>query len=132
MLHYRTYKINEKAPWVTFIHGTGGSSSIWYKQIKAYKSTYNILLIDLRGHGKSKSIKWKKGDTFADIAEDVVDVLHHLHINSSHFISISLGTIVVQTIAKKISTKSPFNGFRWSSHTFKCPHKVSFTCWTCV
>lgn len=105
MLHYRTYKINEKAPWVTFIHGTGGSSSIWYKQIKAYKSTYNILLIDLRGHGKSKSIKWKKGDTFADISEDVVDVLHHLHINSSHFISISLGTIVVQTIAKKYPQK---------------------------
>ena len=54
MLHYTTYLKDKSAPWVTFIHGAGGSSSIWYKQVRDFKSDYNVLLIDLRGHGKSK------------------------------------------------------------------------------
>jgi pimeloyl-ACP methyl ester carboxylesterase len=98
MLHYKTYYKDDSAPWVTFIHGAGGSSSIWFKQIKVFKKEFNILLIDLRGHGSSTSV-WKKGDTFINIAEEVVDVLDHLNISSSHFIGISLGTIVVQTLA---------------------------------
>ena len=36
------------------MHGAGGSSSIWYKQLRAFKENFNVLLIDLRGHGKSK------------------------------------------------------------------------------
>lgn len=99
MLHYRTYCLNPSLPWVTFIHGAGGSSSIWYKQIKDFKKHFNVLCIDLRGHGRSK-IMWKKGDTFVQVAEDVLEVLDHLKIASAHFIGISLGTIVVQTIAR--------------------------------
>ncbi|MCA1064852.1 alpha/beta hydrolase (plasmid) [Rossellomorea sp. AcN35-11] len=98
MLHYKTYYKDEFAPWVTFIHGAGGSSSIWFKQIKVFKKEFNVLLIDLRGHGSSNSV-WKKGDTFVDVSEEVIDVLDHLNISSSHFIGISLGTIVVQTLA---------------------------------
>ena len=57
MLYYR---IHERAPdseWVVFLHGAGGSSTIWYKQIRAFKEDFNVLLIDLRGHGLSK-IPW--------------------------------------------------------------------------
>ena len=32
----------------------GGSSSIWFKQIRAFKKMFNVLLLDLRGHGNSK------------------------------------------------------------------------------
>jgi pimeloyl-ACP methyl ester carboxylesterase len=98
MLHYRTYFKDSTTPWVTFIHGAGGSSSIWFKQIKDFKKEYNVLLIDLRGHGSSKAT-WNKGDSFFNVAQEVVEVLDHLKINSSHFIGISLGTIVVQTLA---------------------------------
>ncbi|WP_409253998.1 alpha/beta fold hydrolase [Bacillus sp. SCS-153A] len=100
MLHFKTYRKDHHSPWVTFIHGAGGSSSIWFKQVKEYRKEFNILLIDLRGHGSSKAT-WKKGDSFVDVAEEVIDVLDHLNIQTSHFIGISLGTIVVQTLAGK-------------------------------
>ncbi|WP_335870856.1 alpha/beta fold hydrolase [Bacillus sp. 2205SS5-2] len=99
MLHYRTYQAHTLAPWVTFVHGAGGSSSIWYKQIKEYKKHFNVLCIDLRGHGQSK-VTWNKGDHFDHIAQDVKEVIDHLGLTKTHMIGISLGTIVVQTFAR--------------------------------
>ena len=101
MLHYRKYYIEKHKPWVTFIHGAGGSSTIWHKQVKEYRKHFNVLLIDLRGHGKSKNTKWKENDTFEEIAEEVINVLDQEGINKSHFVGISLGSIIIQTIAYK-------------------------------
>lgn len=103
MLHHTTYTKGTDAHWVTFIHGAGGSSSIWYKQIRAFQDRFNILLIDLRGHGESKSHLEADGKTpytFDAIAREVLDVLDHLKIASTHFVGISLGTIIVREIAE--------------------------------
>jgi pimeloyl-ACP methyl ester carboxylesterase len=101
MLHYNTYHLNNEAPWVTFIHGAGGSSSIWYKQLRAFKQEFNVLLIDLRGHGQSKNHIGKTPNyTFEDITVEVIEVIDHLKIKSSHFIGISLGTIIVRELAQ--------------------------------
>ncbi|NNF32969.1 MAG: alpha/beta hydrolase, partial [Saprospiraceae bacterium] len=92
----------ESTEWVTFIHGAGGSSSIWFKQIKAFKENFNVLLVDLRGHGRSqkKTLKTLKEYTFKAITKDVIEVLDHLRIKSSHFVGISLGTIIIRELAE--------------------------------
>jgi pimeloyl-ACP methyl ester carboxylesterase len=103
MLSYAIYKNENTTRWVTFIHGAGGSSAIWFRQIRAFKSQFNILLIDLRGHGNSK-VKDKinpKGYTFKVITDDILEVLDHLSISKSHFIGISLGTILIRDLAEK-------------------------------
>ena len=103
MLSYTIYKNKNSRGWVTFIHGAGGSSSIWFRQIRAFKNEFNILLIDLSGHGKSKSRfkkKSKQGYTFDMISKDIKDVLAHLDIKSSHFVGVSLGTIIVRDLAE--------------------------------
>ncbi len=85
------------------MHGAGGSSSIWFKQIREFQKHFNVLLLDLRGHGNSnEQIKkaFKQKYTFQSIAEDVLEVLDHLKIKTSHFIGISLGTIVIRQLAE--------------------------------
>ncbi len=103
MLYYKSYEHETSNEWVTFVHGAGGSSSIWFKQIKSFKEYYNVLLIDLRGHGKSQEM-FKRYFTneynFENISKDIIEVMDHAGIKSSHFVGISLGTILIRTIAE--------------------------------
>jgi pimeloyl-ACP methyl ester carboxylesterase len=104
MLSYSTYIHQSSEKWVTFIHGAGGSSSIWFRQIRAFKKEFNVLLVDLRGHGNSKIRSHeqdKKDYTFEVITNDIVEVLDHLCIERSHFVGISLGTILIRDLAER-------------------------------
>ena len=103
MLHFKTFLRKETSSWVTFVHGAGGSSAIWHKQLKDFKKEYNILLIDLRGHGKSKNKIYDKlkSYTFDSISDEIIEVLDYLKILKTHFIGISLGTIIIREIAER-------------------------------
>ena len=104
MLNFSIHNNENTSKWVTFIHGAGGSSSIWFQQFRAFKNEFNILLIDLGGHGKSDSRfdeNSKEGYTFEMITGDIVEVLNSLSIKKSHFIGVSLGSIIVRDIADR-------------------------------
>lgn len=106
MIHYTKYLSNEpnNKEWITFVHGAGGSSTIWFKQIKYFSKKYNLLLLDLRGHGKSKVVPlnpFKKKYTFNSITADILEVLDKENIIKSHFVGISLGTILIRNFAEK-------------------------------
>ena len=108
MISYTIYKNETSTEWVTFVHGAGGSSSIWFKQIRDFQKHFNVLLLDLRGHGNSnEQIKtaFKQKYTFKSIANDVIEVINHLQINSSHFVGISLGSIVIRQLAEMYPTR---------------------------
>lgn len=104
MLHHSIYKAKkENASWITFIHGAGGSSAIWFKQIRFFSKNFNLLLIDLRGHGASKDLiqnPFKTKYSFESIAEDIFEVMDHVKIEKSHFVGISLGTILIRQLAE--------------------------------
>lgn len=103
MLHYNTHVIDPQADWVTFVHGAGGSSNIWFKQLRDFRKHFNLLLVDLRGHGGSKrSIEEHQPHyTFQAIGDDVIEVMNHLGIERSHFIGISLGTIIIRDLSER-------------------------------
>lgn len=104
MINYTLYRNDDTVQWVTFVHGAGGSSSIWFKQLRDFRKHFNVLLLDLRGHGGSKHLLqtlWKQKYTFEDIANDILEVLDHLSIKKSHFVGISLGTIIIRQLAEK-------------------------------
>ena len=89
---------------MTFVHGAGGSSSIWFKQVREFKNHFNVLLLDLRGHGDSKpNLKAAFDDqyTFDSITNDILEVIDYEGIEKSHFIGISLGTILIRNLAEK-------------------------------
>ncbi|TDD96131.1 alpha/beta fold hydrolase [Flavobacterium cellulosilyticum] len=103
MINYSIYKNENSTQWVTFVHGAGGSSTIWFKQIRDFQKEYNVLLLDLRGHGNSKTIlkkAFQKKYTFESIANDLLEVIDHLKIEKSHFVGISLGTILIRQLAE--------------------------------
>ena len=86
--------------WVVFVHGIGGSTLTWKKQIKPFVDKYNLLLIDLPGHGKSQDghiQKLKK----SEVNKEIKEVLDYLHIEKADFICLSLGTLVVANFAIK-------------------------------
>ena len=104
MLHSTFYKAeNNSKKWITFIHGAGGNSTIWYNQVRFFKAYFNIILIDLRGHGKSKSSLEELDYSFDLIIDDLIEVLNYRKILKSHFVGISLGSIIIQ---KMIHTHS--------------------------
>lgn len=105
MLYTKTYEKSPDHEWVVFIHGAGGSSSIWFRQIKAYSEEFNVLLVDLRGHGKSKDMStmkkyYKEQYSFRTVSKDVLEALDKNQIHRAHFVGVSLGTIIIRTIAE--------------------------------
>ena len=82
-----------------FVHGAGGSSVVWFKQIRAFQKEFNVLLVDLRGHGRSNAYH---GDgsrySVEGLSQDILDVLEHEKIESAHFVGVSLGTILIRAI----------------------------------
>lgn len=71
--------------------------------MRDFKKDYNVLMIDLRGHGLSKfklDTNTYKRYTFEFLSNDIIEVLDHLDIKASHFVGISLGTIIIRKVAE--------------------------------
>jgi pimeloyl-ACP methyl ester carboxylesterase len=108
MLYHKTYLLSTKADWVVFVHGAGGSSAVWFKQLKAFRTHFNVLLIDLRGHGKSAHLSeeiLKTNYSFELIAKDIIEVLDHVNIPKAHFIGVSLGTLIIRQLGDMIGNR---------------------------
>ena len=103
MLYYKEFLHPQSNEWVVFIHGAGGSSAVWYKQLKDFKREFNLLLIDLRGHGKSADLPqavWNDEYTFEAVTKDIIEVLAHLQIPPADCMGVSLGTILARQLAE--------------------------------
>ena len=85
--------------WIVMLHGMGGSSNIWYKQIPFFSERYNILLVDYFGHGKT--ILTKPKYTFEDLSDSIIEVMDHHKIDKAHIMGISLGSIIAHVMIYK-------------------------------
>ena len=95
MLDYRLYK-GRGSEYIVLLHGIGGNSNIFYKQLKPLLKKYNILAINMPGHGNSPDIdSYKEKLSFDLIVREIGKTLDHLSIRKAHFIGISLGSIIV-------------------------------------
>lgn len=100
MLSYKTFQAESGGDWVVFVHGAGGSSAVWFKQIRAFQKEFNVLLVDLRGHGRSNAYHGnEKRYTVDAIGMDIVDVLAKEGIEAAHFVGVSLGTILIRAVS---------------------------------
>lgn len=90
-MNYKIIMNSINSEYVVFIHGLGGSMETWKYQLDAFKN-YNIVCVDLQGHGQSS---FEKSDVLeASAADKIHEILVIEHIDKAHVVALSLGTIV--------------------------------------
>lgn len=87
----------EHAPWVVFSHSLGCAKSMWQPQFTALAKSYRVLRYDTRGHGASSAPPGPY--TLALLAQDVKALCDALGIEKCHFIGLSMGGMIGQTVA---------------------------------
>jgi len=95
LLYYETHIKPTNTDWLVLVHGAGGSTRTWKRQIEQLGAQYNLLVPDLPGHGKNQHrdvgiLEY----SFDSIADKIWEVLDHLQIKKAHLVGISLGTIL--------------------------------------
>ncbi|WP_158290500.1 alpha/beta fold hydrolase [Halobacillus salinus] len=98
MLEYRVFGEDPAKENVVLLHGIGGSASIFFPQIKAYKEQFNVIVVHLRGHKNSPSVEEVEDFSFRRAAKDVIDVLDEVGVYKAHFVGISLGSVLTHQI----------------------------------
>ena len=92
---------SENAPWIVLIHGFGGSKKMWSKQVEAFKSRYNLMIVELPGHGEAPNrLSETEHVGLQDIAEAVVALLQSEGIAKANFICVSMATLIMSAIAE--------------------------------
>ncbi|MDZ7831933.1 MAG: 3-oxoadipate enol-lactonase [Desulfobacterales bacterium] len=89
----------ENAPVIACSHCLAGNSDIWDAQVIALREKYRIVRFDTRGHGKSSAPEGPY--SMEMLANDVVDLFDEIGIRTAHFLGISMGGMIAQTLALK-------------------------------
>ncbi len=86
------YEVTGHGPTLVFIHGLGSSSRDWEFQVPAFAKSYQVVTVDLRGHGQSD--KPDGPYTIPMFAADLASLLAGVGVQSAHLVGISLGGAV--------------------------------------
>jgi pimeloyl-ACP methyl ester carboxylesterase len=88
---------------IIFLHFSGANLMMWQRAIPYFQDHYRVLLVDLRGHGKSN--KPETGYHMDDMARDVIGVMQQLEIEWAHIVGSSLGAEVGLSLAANYPEK---------------------------
>jgi pimeloyl-ACP methyl ester carboxylesterase len=93
-LYYRKNDFVNDRLTLVFAHGAGGSSSAWLPYEKKFENKYNVLVYDIRGHGKSKKYPRYEDYEIKNFAYDLHNLITHLNISKFVLISNSFAGLV--------------------------------------
>jgi pimeloyl-ACP methyl ester carboxylesterase len=92
----RPENFNKSALTAVFIPGSGGDREEWRKQLDGLSNRFNIIALELPGHGESEA----PGETdVAAYADWVVDFIEGLGLSKVVIVGCSLGSAITQWIA---------------------------------
>ncbi len=86
------YELQGQGTPILFIHGLGSSTRDWEYQTPFFKEKYQLLLVDLRGHGKSD--KPDHPYSVTQFANDIAQIIKGLFPQGLHVVGHSLGGMV--------------------------------------
>lgn len=99
---YYTSKCNGEE-WVLLLHAAFVNHKMFRSQIKYFKDKFNILAVDILGHGQSTVTK--KGNTIIDMSNWINQILTTEKIDKVHILGVSLGSILAQDFANQYPEK---------------------------
>ncbi|MGN2431575.1 alpha/beta fold hydrolase [Pseudomonas syringae] len=88
-LHYEEY--GQGAP-VLLLHGLGSSCQDWEYQIPALAAHYRVIVMDMRGHGRSD--KPHERYSIQGMSNDVEALIEHLRLGPVHVVGLSMGGMI--------------------------------------
>ena len=97
------YEIEGKGPPLLILHGFAGSLEDWREAgyVEALKDDYQLVLMDLIGHGKSDKPRNPESYTLEEIGGDLIAVLDDLHISSANMMGCSGGGVHCLVLASQ-------------------------------
>ena len=88
---------------IIFLHFSGANLMMWQRVIPYFQDRYRLILVDLRGHGKSD--KPTSGYHMDEMAKDVIGLMQELKVERAHIIGSSLGAEVGLSLAANFPEK---------------------------
>lgn len=89
----------EHKEWVLFLHAAFVTHDMFQKQVAYFQSKYNVLTLDIIGHGKSTNTR--KGDGIHGMSKWIHEILTAEKIANIHIVGISLGAVLAQDFANR-------------------------------
>jgi 3-oxoadipate enol-lactonase len=87
------------APVVTLSHSLATTLEMWQPQLKALTARWRVLSYDTRGHGGTDAPK--AAYSLDQLADDAQALLRALGIQRTHWVGLSMGGMIGQTLALK-------------------------------
>jgi pimeloyl-ACP methyl ester carboxylesterase len=96
------YQVEGDGPPLVIQHGFTDSMTTWYEvgYVTALKDTFQLILVDARGHGHSEKPHAPEAYGTEVMVGDVVAVLDAVHVPKAHFIGYSMGGWIGYGMAK--------------------------------
>jgi pimeloyl-ACP methyl ester carboxylesterase len=84
---------------LVLVHGYTGDITDWRHQLPELSRTHRVLMMDLRGHGRSEAPKDRSSYTVEQMASDVEALVDQVGFERYHLLGHSMGGGIVQEIA---------------------------------
>jgi len=93
------YEIEGNGPWLTLSHSLACNLHMWDPQMELLTKHFKVLRFDTRGHGKSHVPAAPY--SLDELATDVVELFLELGIQRTHWMGLSMGGMIGQTMILK-------------------------------
>jgi len=81
------------------IHGFTGSLLQWKSLAVSLSNTYQLIMVDMLGHGESEAPKQVERYSTAEVVEDLAVLLQRLHLDKMHVLGYSMGGRIALSFA---------------------------------
>lgn len=109
------FRVDESAagkPPLILLHGAARTIEDWMATIPHLQDRFQVIAVDLRGHGKSGASEW----TWQTVTQDVQDLIADMHLSNYLIAGHSLGGMIAAFIAADKNTVGCLGAINFDGH----------------